>query len=130
MRITPRIDVTRTAAAALALLLAACASEPEVTGKPPQGAVRRPGLPVKEAAKPQSRTDRYQKHVEDKAAEEGKVQIWPVIISDSVFERTKLYAYEAINPVSKPLIGMPPVECEALWARLAEKIFIALEQQK
>lgn len=62
-----------------------------------------------------------------KAAETGKMEIWSVILSDSVFERTKLSTYRAINPVSKPLMGMPINEQEAVWAKLEKQIFTSLK---
>jgi hypothetical protein len=60
------------------------------------------------------------------AAEAGKMEICPVILSDSVYERTKLSTYQAINPVTKPLIGMSVSERETVWAKLEKQIFTIL----
>ena len=61
------------------------------------------------------------------AAEAGKLEICSIILSDSVFERTKLSTYQAANPVSKPLMGMSISEQEAVWAKLEKQVFTTIK---
>jgi len=64
------------------------------------------------------------------AARTGQVQVVPVILSASVFERTELSNYQSINPVTEPLMKMKPDEQEELWQRLADRIYSVLNPEK
>ena len=62
------------------------------------------------------------------AAETEGAIILPVIISPSWFEKTSLARFQAVNPISKPLIRMSKAAQEEVWVKVAEEISKALSK--
>lgn len=56
------------------------------------------------------------------AAQEGGAVVLPIIVSPSLFERSRLAAFQAVNPPSSPLIQMSSAKRERLFAVLATAI--------
>jgi len=65
------------------------------------------------------------------AAEEDGATIIPVIVSASSFPRTeRLARFQAVNDPSMPLIDMTPGEREAVFAKVAEQVDLAIGRQE
>ena len=61
------------------------------------------------------------------SAEAQGLVILPMIISPSRFEKTPLARFQAINPPSRPLVGLSTNEQEAMFVRMANAVEHALE---
>jgi TIR domain len=65
------------------------------------------------------------------AAEEDGAIIMPVIVSASIFSRTeRLSRFQAVNDPSRPLVDMTPGEREAVFAKIAEQVDLAIGRQE
>ena len=63
------------------------------------------------------------------AAERGELTILCVLLKPSIFEKSKLYVHQAINPPNKLLCNLKRGPREEYWKRLADEIRIILAPQ-
>lgn len=66
-----------------------------------------------------------------RAAEEDGAIVLPVILSASSFPRTeRLARFQAVNDPARPLLGMSPVEQEAVFDKVGEHVELAIGRQE